>query len=614
MQNECLTPLPLDRVTVGGRFGAVTDAITEARYLGKRAANEIVPQAVEAFRQRVDDRMEPGRGYWQGEFWGKWVLGAVDAVQYCGDGDLRERIALAVREILATQDADGYIGTYHDSAFGLQSGRVFEWNVWCRKYTLWGLLAAYELLGDGVLLDAAVRLADHLAGQVGPDAADIVDTGWLAGLPSSSILVPMVHLYRHTREPRHLACARHIVERWSERDGPPDLLRKGLSGAPVPSWFPRPETWAKTYELLSCVEGMVELFRETGDADLLAAARNIFLSIRETDRHVVGGLSNSDMLTNSRFLVQAPMEVCDAVHWVRLALQLFRLSGDALYADEIETTAVNVFLGASGQNPFWGVRRQLLCGAHWVAPEHCGLSAHHCCVANLPRGLYQVIGAAVLRSDAGPVVAFYLPGRFETATPSGVPLRLEVETAYPADGRVDLRLGGPEAERFTLRLRVPAWSASVRLRVNDAEAPAEVVDGWLSLERTWTDGDRVTLDLEMAARVVPLPTPSGLPAQPFGAVVRGPVVLTRDLRFGDAGSIHEPVGLLVDGEGRLPLEPLEPPEGIAMAFAAPARTRHAEADRICLCDYASAGNTWDVRTSDFRAWLPTDMVDPRVGA
>jgi hypothetical protein len=81
----------------------------------------------------------------------------------------------------------------------------------------------------------------------------------------------------------------------------------------------------------------------------------------------------------------------------------------------------------------------------------------------------------------------------------------------------------------------------------------------------------------------------------FAAVVRGPVALARDLRLAP-GSVDEPVTLQPDQHGNLPLQAVTPPPGIESAFQTSAG--------VALCDYASAGNTWDQR-SRFRTWMPT---------
>ena len=74
-----------------------------------------------------------------------------------------------------------------------------------------GLLAYYDISGDKKSLNAAKKLADRLLSLIGPGKADIIKTGNYRGMPSSSILKPMMFLYKHTAEKKYLDFAKYIV-------------------------------------------------------------------------------------------------------------------------------------------------------------------------------------------------------------------------------------------------------------------------------------------------------------------------------------------------------------------------------------------------------------------
>ncbi|MFZ2406125.1 MAG: beta-L-arabinofuranosidase domain-containing protein, partial [Methylobacter sp.] len=186
LASDQFTPLPFGNARLDGRIGHQIDALIKARYTSDFAQKEIYPETAEALRQRVDDVIHNKVGLWQGEFWGKWILGAIAAQRYTGEKELKEFIRKAVREALATQDPSGYIGTYS------KTDTTRRWNVWCMKYTLWGLVEAYELLGEPDILVAARRQMDYLMTFVGPGKTEIASTGDFSGFPSSSILQPLV--------------------------------------------------------------------------------------------------------------------------------------------------------------------------------------------------------------------------------------------------------------------------------------------------------------------------------------------------------------------------------------------------------------------------------------
>ncbi len=201
------------------------------------------------------------------------------------------RLGQSVHELLATQSPDGYIGNY------ARGSHLEGWDVWGRKYTLLGLLAWYDLTADAAALRGAQRLADHLLREVGPGAADIVTLGLYRGMAASSVLEPMVRLYRRTHDERYLRFAEYILDRWSSAKGP-QLIEK--AGVPVAERFPAPKKWwswengQKAYEMMSCYAGLVELYRETGWLSALSAAVRTFESIRDTEINVAGSGSAAE--------------------------------------------------------------------------------------------------------------------------------------------------------------------------------------------------------------------------------------------------------------------------------------------------------------------------------
>ncbi|MCX7013960.1 MAG: glycoside hydrolase family 127 protein [Candidatus Sumerlaeota bacterium] len=626
-----LTPAPLGAWRFEGFLGGRVDRAIDSRIASEFARREIHPELVEAFRARVDDRLRPGGGMWQGEFWGKWILSAVAACRYRGDENLKAFIARSAADILATQDPDGYIGTYHDPSFIMNRGKGVTWAVWTRKYTLWGLMEAWELLGDDRILNGAVRMTDHLMTQVGPCKTDIIRTGKLFGLPSTSILKPIVMLARATNEARHLSFCEYIVDQWSRHpDGPPDILRKGLGGAPVHTWFSNPYDWAKSYEFLSCVEGLLDLHRLTGNADYLKAARNIHRNLAMWERSPVGSVSFNDKSIGNRRIINTAGELCDVVYWNRVSFDLLRLTGEPRYADEIERALYNALLGGMNPEATWGLRRLRLSHEHIPAHHHCQMRHQQCCVANSPRGLLQAAEAAFLTDERGVLCALYNPGRGSVTLPSGRAAALSIEGDYPAEGAVRLVVSPEEPESFALRLRIPEWSCETKVSVNGEAAPAPRAGSWLSLERTWRAGDCVALNLDMRTRAerfdaseLPaddplvawsatewakmanmepgapphmLTTADALPHRDSVALLRGPLVLARDVRLGQE-SIFSPLPAGFDPGQPGELRRTAPPAGVWLAFELPTAR-----GPLALCDFASAGNTWDSR-SRFNTWL-----------
>jgi DUF1680 family protein len=564
--------------------------------------NRVLAQSIERLVRPFRDRDEGGGGF-RCEYWGKWFTSAALAHAYRPTDESRTVLNHAVEALLETQTEDGYIGTYdHERQLG-------TWDVWGRKYVLLGLLAHYDLTGDEETLAAAERHARQTIQCVRERGVNLAENGWpdWKGLPPSSILEPMALLYQRTEDPLYLEFAREIVANWeipnSWSPSGLQLVSAALDGKPV-ARIGAP----KAYEMMSCYEGLCELYRVTGDEAFLNASVAVADSILGTEIMVHGSGSNQECWCDGARLqteiLEQPAETCVTATWIKFCTQLLRLTGDPKWADAMEDALYNALLGAMTPNGEWWAYYQTLVGERIPSAFQQADMGLSCCVASGPRALLLTPRWAVMTSDQGPVVNLYAPGTATVSLPSGACLRLHQQTAYPKDGLVSLRLELDEPETFTLALRIPAWSRDTQLRVNDDTLTCGS-GTYAKVTREWHSGDRVELTLDLRVRAIP--APSGAPEL---AVKRGPVLLALDSRLVETN--WKAVWLDTAPDGTLDLEPVDDrPEDLWMAFRArfnvrPAHVFHHHQVTLTLCDYASAGNRWTA-DSLFRVWLPQPL-------
>lgn len=88
-----------------------------------------------------------------------------------------------------------------------------------------------------------------------------------------------------------------------------------------------------------------------------------------------------------------------------------------------------------------------------------------CCVANGPRGLLITPGWSVMKSKSGPVIKLYSKGNWTQKLETGTELKITQETSYPEGKEILIRIDLPKPEHFTVSLRIPAWSKSMKLTV-----------------------------------------------------------------------------------------------------------------------------------------------------
>ena len=448
---------------------------TLARFAYERMESEaawdvVYREAAEAFERRLDDA-NGVVGLWQGEFWGKLVISACRYAEYSGHEALKERLRRETLRFITLQEPDGYLGTYRDSLrmfspTDLEASRRvmgwacdWNWNVWCRKYTLWGLLEAYRVLGDRPLLDAAVRLADHLLRQLAENHIRIQDTGTFGGLPSCSIIKPMLLLHDATGNHDYLQFAITCAQAFDDPSGRcPNLIANARTGRPIHDWYPNSQRWAKAYEMMSVLDGFCELYRHTGDRTYLDTAQTIHNLLRTHERNLLGSVGYNDIFAHAAATADAISEPCDHVHWMRLCHELYLLTGNLAYVDDFEACYLNAFQAAVFRDGRWGARGVRSHGRHFSVHEQAGMKHNHCCVNNLPRGYLNAAQLAVTYSDHGLAVNLYSPLLAHLRTPFGN-FHVTIGDGLLPSGRLQLRIVSDAPHPVPVSLRIPAWSA-----------------------------------------------------------------------------------------------------------------------------------------------------------
>ena len=577
---------------VKGHIGEKLDQSYENRILVQDIEHLVAP-----FRTRNESRM------WQSEFWGKYVTSAVLAYKYRPEPAMMNILKKAIAGLIATQTPDGYIGNYSPEH------RLEQWDIWGRKYSMLGLLDYHELTRDQGSLAAAVKVADHLMKELADRDGLIVNKGNYRGMAASSVLEPMLKLYRFTAKEKYLNFAKEIVRQWETPEGP-NLISK--ADQDVSSRFPRPESWysleqgQKAYEMMSCYEGLLELYRITGDPSYKAAVEKTWENIKDTETNIAGSGASEEMWFGGQKRQTLPVahfqETCVTATWIKLNQQLLRLTGEVKYADEIEKSYYNALLGALNHNSSEWAKYTPLNGRRLPGSGQCGMNLN-CCDASGPRGQFTLPLTTVMGTSDGLAVNFYVEGQYALTTPKGKKVVLKQQTDYPVSGSINLSLDLPKAEEMTLQLRIPAWSEINEVYVNDEPVSGVKPGTSLKIKRNWSSSDVVRVKLDMRGRVERHDANGN-----FVSIFRGPVVLSRDTRFAGPDLITATRPLL-DKTGYFELRPVSKStvDNLWMHYKGsfvPESYKESPADpiEIDLIDYASAGN--GTQSSAFAVWLP----------
>ncbi len=565
--------LPPGGVSLRGRLGKALEKSVNHRLKKVNYDHLVAP-----FRDRNERD-----GRWRCEFWGKIVRSAIRSWHAVPDPGLEQLIRKTVHDLCTTQTPDGCISSYPAEL------QTKDWDIWGRKYALLGLCRYYrEIERSEEVRHAVARCLDHLMTQVGPEAQRIVDCGHHTGLAASSLLGAVVAAARVTGEKRFLDYAKWIAAQGGSTEGNIfALARRGTAPAELGN--------GKAYEMTSCFEGLLELYRETGDPEQLDAVMKYFRAVRDRELFITGAGGLKDMWgefwyegrrNQTRSDAGSLGETCVTTTCIRFFGQILRLTGELSAADEMERALYNGILGAMVPDGSWWLHANPtpLAGSSFKkrAGDQIPGYGEDCCVAQGPEALATAACYAVMRTEEGPAVLFYEACEAKIPLADGSEAALSITGNYPDGATAAITVSLPAPRRFRLKLRVPAWSTRTRIRVAGEEIPARP-GTFAEIDRLWTTGDRVELEFDLRFRAVPAPDGGALLA-----AMRGPVLFARDSRLGE---LDTPVS----------------PEEIENAQEIPAEP---EFVRLCrlpdgskLCDYASAGNRFTPENT-LRVWLP----------
>jgi DUF1680 family protein len=541
-----------------------------------------------------------------GEMWGKAVRSAALFYRYTGDPELKVILKRAVGDLLKARRENGTISCAPIDRQPDGPGG----DIWERKYVLLGLDDYYAMVEqDPEVLAAMIAEADATLRQVGPPPKiRIVDLGWSPNkIESSTILEPILKLYKRTGYPRYLEFARYIVE--SEGGAKNHNIFQAVLADVDP--VDLAGIYPKAYEMLSLFEGLTEYYRATGNEQWREACLRFFHKVIAKEitligngggdepyhPNVAGEAWDNTALEQTNPDIRRMMETCTGVTWLKYCYQMLRLTADPIAVDYIELYAYNGLIGAmvpSGEGfSYVNLLNGVKTNAKGWGTEIKGVYVT-CCNLNGPEGLAYLPLVALMQDSEGPIVNLYNPATTTVAIGgAGGRTTLKVVTDYPLDGDIRIEVTPSTRLTFAVKLRIPSWSHSTTVRVNDEQVPVRP-GTYARIERSWSPGDVIHLTLDMRCRLVSAPHGTHAHSDQFRALIRGPIVLARDENIDSR--FDEPVDIVAtDGIVAVKATKTTLPDA-NMEFSVPTRK-----GTIQMVDYASV-NSWLGKR--IQTWLP----------
>ena len=604
----------LKDVRLEGWLGEKMDRFISRRLVEPVMRDQVFDEARQAFEFRDDDEAKVG-GLWRGEFWGKEMMSSARVADYLQDKEFFSFIREECHRLMKYQDPDGYLGSYADKDFIYvrdrdaclkKFGWLPNWNLWNRKYCIWGMFMAYKVTGDKEILASVVAQMNNLIDIVRRSGVPLRDAGnpGIYGLAPMSILKPLLIIYEETGNRTYFDFASEMLPYWDRDDGgQPNFFRNASTGKALHTWYPEPQSWAKSYEMMSCLDGLLEYYRVTGDRRCLDTVAKIRDLLEKYESNPLGGVGFMDKFIGAASRPNGASEICDAIHWMRLNIDLFLITGEDRYLDSVEKCWYNNF--------FAGVDRDGLFAAFAVRAnvrhDHkvaCGYAYSHCCMNNVPRAFMDFASTVVTVDGEG---AFHV-NQYQDATVTLDGVKFTIRGGYPVEGRVTVSVS--DAKRKVV-FRKPSWCPRMDVTEKDGvytiafdmnprlvaaaqvanpqdASSLEETDKWAENRNTLAWQKDVGLDVRRQYRKTPAL-----------ALWNGPLLLAKSRRLGMNTEQLEDASTVI-GKGYRPVLTRIPSDRVMAAWDV-RLVKEGERDITAkACDFQSAA---DARLGDNFTWF-----------
>jgi len=262
------------------------------------------------------------------------------------------------------------------------------------------------------------------------------------------------------------------------------------------------------YSHVNAFSSAMQSYFVLGDEKYLRAAGNGLRMVQEQS-YATGGWGPDEafvepgkgLLDASLGTTHASFETpCGAYGHFKITRYLLRATRDSSYGDSMERVLYNTIAGAT---PI------LADGTSFYYSDYNNASrkVHYrdkwpCCSGTFPQLTADYGISSYYKSEDGVYVNLFVPTRVSWSQ-NNTACTLTQTTEYPRANTTQFALALAKPEPFTLYVRIPAWAgAKTILSVNGRRAESPIEPGkFLALQRTWKDGDRVEMEIEMPLRL-----------------------------------------------------------------------------------------------------------------
>ena len=450
----------------------------------------------------------------------KTIEGASYILQTYPDKKLENYIDSVLTIVAAAQEPDGYLYTSrtmnpkhpHEWAGSKrwETVEILSHEFYNLGHMVEGAIAHYQATGKRNFLDIAIRYADCVCREIGPDK------GQLVRVPGHQIAeMALAKLYIVTGNEKYLRQAKFFLDmrgRTSRTDA--------YSQAHLPVIDQR-EAVGHAVRAVYMYSGMADVAALTGDPAYVNAIDAIWDNIVSRKYYITGGIgarhegesfgSNYELPNASAYC-----ETCAAIGNVYVNHRLFLMHGDAKYYDVLERTLYNgVISGMSVDGGAFFYPNPLESHGEHERQPWFGCA---CCPSNLCRFIPSIPGYVYAVKDRDVYVNLFMSNTAKLDV-EGKLVELSQSTNYPWNGDITITVNKNKAGKFGMKIRIPGWvqnkvvpsdlysysdgkQPGFTISINGTAVDSNIEKGYITINRQWKKGDAVDIHFDMEPRTV----------------------------------------------------------------------------------------------------------------
>ena len=422
-----------------------------------------------------------------------------------------------VDKIAAAQLPDGYLNTYY-TLTGLENRwtDMEKHEDYCAGHLIEAGIAYYNTTGKDKLLNVAIRFANHI-----DSAFRLNNRHWVSG--HQEIELALMKLYHLTGNEKYLQEAKWFLDQrghgygkgviwdqWKDpkycQDEVPVKDQKEITGHAVRAMY--------------LYTGAADVAAVTGDAGYVTAMKTIWEDVVYRNMYLTGGIGaqarNEGFGTDYDLPNElAYSETCASVGMVFWNQKMNMLTGDAKYADVLERSLYNGALDGlslSGDRFFYG-NPLASTGTH-NRREWFGTA---CCPSNIAR-LVSSLGNYIYNTGNNVIWINLFVVSQTKINVNSTAVSLKMQTGYPWNGNVTIKVDPAKKKNFALHVRIPGWlkqpvpgelyryadqkEIQPEILVNGKPVRVEETQGYAVISRNWKKGDVISIQFPMEVKKV----------------------------------------------------------------------------------------------------------------